>query len=59
MKKWKQPKKGDLIWYFEKLMYFEKIDRDMYVFSVPSNESKTGYEQRVYNFNDLMLYGNY
>lgn len=59
MKKWKRPKKGDLIWYFGKLMYFERIDKDMYVFSVPSNKSKTGYEQKVYKFKDLMLYGDY
>ena len=59
MKKWKRPKKGDLIWYFGKLMYFERIDNDMYVFSVPSNKSKTGYKQKVYKFKDLMLYGDY
>lgn len=60
MKNWKRPKKGDLIWYFGKLMYFEKMKGNKYVFSVPSsNKSKTGYEQEVYKFRDLMLYGNY
>lgn len=59
MEKWKCPKKGDLVWYFGKLMYFEKMKGDKYTFSVPSNKSKTGYEQKVYNFKDLMLYGNY
>ena len=59
MKKWKRPKKGDLIWYFGKLMYFEKMKGDKYVFSVQSNKSKTGYEQEVYKFKDLMLYGDY
>lgn len=59
MKKWKRPKKGDLIWYFGKLMYFEKMKGDKCVFSVPSNKSKTGYEQEVYKFKDLMLYGDY
>lgn len=59
MKKWKHPKKGDLIWYFGKLMYFEMMIGDKCVFSVPSNKSKTGYEQEVYKFKDLMLYGDY
>ena len=59
MKKWKRPKKGDLIWYFGKLMYFEKMKEDKYVFSVRVNKSKTGYEQEVYKFKDLMLYGDY
>ena len=52
MKKWKHPKKGDLIWYFGKLMYFEKMKGDKYVFSVPANKSKTGYEQEVYKFKE-------
>lgn len=40
MEKWKCPKKGDLVWYFGKLMYFEKMKGDKYTFSVPSNKSK-------------------
>lgn len=59
MEKWKRPKKGDLIWYLGKLMYFEKKKGDKYVFSVPASKSKTGYEQKVYKFKDLMLYGDY
>ena len=38
MKKWKRPNKGDLIWYFGKLMYFEKVKGDKYIFFFFSNK---------------------
>lgn len=60
MGKWKHPKKGDLIWYFGKLMYFEKMKGDKYVFQYRLINQKLGmYEQEIYKFKDLMLYGDY
>jgi len=59
MEKWKKPKKGDLIWYFGKLMYFESSYNSNYQFSVPSSNTKSRYATKNINFRDLIKYGNY
>lgn len=56
----KKLKKGDLIWYFEKLMYFEGRDENNnYVFSIPFGTSRTGYKQKVINTIELSRYGSF
>jgi hypothetical protein len=56
----KKLKKGDLIWYFGKLMYFEGINiSGEYEFSIPSATSKTGYKQKELDTFELARYGSF
>lgn len=50
-------KKGDLVWFFGKLMYFEKREAGKFVFSVPASNAKSGYAKKTINKNDLIAYG--
>lgn len=53
-------KKGDLVWYFGKLMYFNYIDKaGNFHFSVPSSNSKTGYSEISLTQSKLALHGDF
>lgn len=55
----KRLRRGDLVWYFGKLMYFNYTDKAKgYYFSVPSSNTETGYLEICLSSDKLMLHGN-